>query len=93
MILEFEEIYSQKPRAVIVLYNFFQPCYTEIQDKYQDRCYFATDLTENVLSNEILGPPTDGPAILLIDDLAHRLCKSELLCRIFIGGNAVPTLV
>ncbi len=85
MILNWKDIYGEEPRAVVIIYAFFQPYYTEIQAKYGDRCKFATDLTEETISEQTLGKPEEGYAIILIDDLGHRLVKSELLCRLYIG--------
>ncbi len=86
LILNWEEIFGEEPRSVTILYAFFQPCYSEIQAKYGDRCKFATELTESVISSENLGSPDKGYAVLLIDDLGHRLFKSDLLCHLYVGA-------
>ncbi len=87
MLLNWEEIFGEKPRRVIIIYNYYQPMYSEIQAKYPDRCLFATNLTEDIVSEKTLGSASAGQAVLLIDDIAHTLTKSELLASIFIGHS------
>ncbi len=84
MLLNWREIFGEEPRCIVIVYNYYQPMYSEIQSKYPNRCLFATSLNENLISEKTLGSPSScaGQAMLLIDDIAHTLTKSDLLASI-----------
>ncbi len=49
---------------------------------------YTTSLSEDIILEKTLGSPTSGgQAMLLIDDIAHTLMKSDLLASIFIGHS------
>ncbi len=88
MLLNWWEIFGEEPRHIVIMYNYYQPMYSEIQTKYPDRCLFATSLSEDIILEKTLGSPmSGGQAMLLIDDRAHTLMKSDLLASIFIGHS------
>ncbi len=73
MLLNWQEIFGEEPRRVMIMYNYYQPMYLEIQSKYPNHCLFATSLNEDIISEKNLSSPSScgGQTMLLIDDLAH----------------------
>lgn len=86
LINEWETIYNEKPRAIVVIYNHYQSAYDKIKEKWGDRVMFFNEFTKEIFSNEILGDPSNGHAIILMDDMAHEIAGNPSLTSLFIGG-------
>ena len=81
-----DQIFDKKIGKLYIIYGFYQSAYDTLQEIFRERCHFETDLTENMLKqNE--GDDSDSCTVIIIDDVAHRICDNELLVQLFIGAS------
>ncbi len=86
LLTNWDSLYPEQPiRCLIVLCGFYQDAYGVLQDKYRDKCAFATSLSPELLTDEFLGDKNEGPAVFVLDDVAHKIHNNPLLTEMYIG--------
>ena len=82
----YEELYGTPLRKIVIVYEYLQDHYKRVVDKYKDKVLLYKDFSADVLNKNVLGDPSEGYAILLIDDKAHAIASTPTLASLFIGG-------
>ena len=89
LLLNWDKIFDVPIGKLIIVYGFYQKVYESLKDAFGEKCVLAQDLCEEMLENE----NTDECVVLVLDDVAHRLCDNEVLVQAFIGGSHHNNLV
>ena len=85
LLKNWDNIFDIKIGKLIIVYGFFQKAYEELHEIFGDKCQFATDLCDDILEGN--GVTDNECTVLVLDDVAHRICDNELLVKLFIGAS------
>lgn len=86
-ILAYEQLYGTPLRKIVIIYEYLQDHYKRLKDRYGSKVLLYEQFSGDILSKSVLGDPSDGYAILLIDDKAHAIASTPELASVFIGGT------
>ncbi len=86
LLLQWDKLYPYNSlRKLVIIYSCYQPeTYGILQDKYGDKCELYTDLTPEILSEDVIGGlDKEHPACIILDDVIAKVASSPLLSHLF----------
>ena len=89
IVKNFEYFYGKETniRKLVIVYKHLQPVYMELENlKGKDKTLLTNTFNDDLLSIDTLGPPSEGVAILCLDDVSHNM-EIKILKNAFIGGS------
>ena len=88
LIKKWSSIYpGENIRKILIIHKFgVQPAYRDLMDIYGSKVETTTEFGDYLLDPDYIGDPSDGTAIILLDDTLHLIAKNSTLTQLIIGG-------